>query len=320
MWRSGRLFLWVVPLLLLLGACRSAPPPGNPALPPGFADAPLPDAPVAAYVYFAQQEPLRLHPGAFAAEAQDEEAVRLSSLAAWLAPDAQTFGASGLFPNPQDATAVEDILREVQPPIWTLRSGQRVYLVRGEGSAADALRQAIQNGRQVRLQDAYPKAWDALRRLPEKPPGTPVAAGFALTTREFLEALSRRTGGDVGGLQQALGTARIEVVAFALYVSQPLALDRPLQGGPLAFLDQHKAVALAVGRASVPAVVIRAALGVVARQAGLQPHTVEGQTVYALQQDGIHMRLRAQGNIFYLAAAPRPEDADRAIASTFPPK
>ncbi|GBD11993.1 hypothetical protein HRbin23_01678 [bacterium HR23] len=134
----------------------------------------------------------------------------------------------------------------------------------------------------------------------------------------MLDTLARRTGGDVQGLRQAIGTARIETVAFALYAQQPLALDSLLQDGLIPLLERHGVALLGVARAGLPSLVVRLGMGVVARQGGLEPMQVEGRTVYRLSQEGVHLRLYAQGNLLYLALAPTPALADATIASAFP--
>lgn len=315
--KKSRIVLLPLVLLLLLGACRKAPQEGNPALPSGFADTPLPDAPIAFYAYFAQEAPLRILPRSFAPELGDTpDEIEVVSSAIWVAPDGDTVGGAAVLKDTQQAELLELLLQEVQPALWTYRSGQVVAAVSEQGRHASALRETIRQNRGVRLAERYPQAWALLQRLPPEPPGSPVGAGFVFTSREFIDALARRTGGELQGLQQAIGTARVEAVAFALYTRQPLAIDTSMDNGPQALLKRYGVTLLGVARAGMPSMIVRLGFSVVARQAGLETIQVDGHTVYGTQQDTMHLRLRVQGNLIYIALAPSPDLADAGIAST----
>lgn len=315
--------LWwlLLGVLVALGACRPTPPQENPALPPDFADTPLPDAPIAAYAYFAQEPPLRIPLLSLNKEKDNApDTGGVVSAAFWVAPDGETAGGAATLSDAGQAEFVELLLQEAQQNLWTYRSGPVVAVLNGQGRYTSTFQEAIRQNRGVRLAERYPQEWALLQRLPSKPPGTPIAAGFALTTREFVEALAQRTGGNVQGLQQAIGTARVERVAFALYAREPLALDTPLENGPQAFLERYGMVALGVARAGLPSWIVRLGFSVVARQAGLEAIQVQGHTVYGIQQDIVHLRVRVENNLIYLALAPSPALADAAIATTISKK
>lgn len=317
--RKGWTVLLILLALLLLGACRKAPQAGNPALPPGFADTHLPDAPIAVYAYFAQEAPLRILPRSLAptlGDAPDEIGVVSSAL--WVAPDGDTAGGVAVLKDTQQAELLELLLQESQLPLWIYRSGQVVAAVSEQGRHTSAFQEAIRQNRGVRLAERYPQAWALLQKLPPKPPGSPVGAGFVFTSKEFIDALARRTGGEGQGIQQAIGTARVEAVAFALYTSRPLALDSPLDNDPQALLEHYGVTVLGVARAGLPSLIVRLGFSVVARQAGLEPIQLQGHTVYGIQQDTMHLRLRVQGNLIYIALAPSPDLAEAGIASTIP--
>jgi hypothetical protein len=315
---------WFLPVLLPLlalvamGTSRPAPPPqGAPALPPGFAQNPVPDTPLAAYLYLAQEGPTRLSPAALDIRGD----IGVVSAALWVAPDGTTVGGSALLRAPGEAGELASLLeREIEPTPEVYRQGSRVTMVwRADGPSPHPLREAVRANRMVPFPEHHPRAWRLMERLPSTPPGAPVGAGFFTPNRDLLRTLTQGVGTDLSGLGQVMGTARIDAVSFGLYLRRPFALDAPVEEDVLSLLKRHEASVVAVAQAGLPGFIVRLGMGIVARQAGLQATRVQGHTVYALSLGDVHLRLYHQGNTFFLALAPSPSLAQDAIVTILPP-
>ncbi|MBI4233961.1 MAG: hypothetical protein HY686_05915 [Chloroflexi bacterium] len=307
-------------LLLLVAVACGGQEEAAPALPPGFLEAGLPPVEVTTYIYAsAGERPLGLPSSHFVAGGSAAlpglpRTFGLRSLAAWAGPSTEAFGASAVLQDERTAI-LADLALSTQKEVWHRQRGDRLLLVQGSGAWAEGLREALEGGKTVSLQEQGAAAWGLLQRLPAAPSAPPVAAGFALLDEAKLRPLLSQVGVSPDDILNALKTARVRQVAFALYAADLQELPQKVD---IASLQKVRASAMLVSKAEYPGFIVSTAFGVFASQAGLTKFRLGEVDAYYTSQEGLHLVVRPKGNLIYLAAAPSREDAE-ALMATVPP-
>ncbi|MDP6495777.1 MAG: hypothetical protein QGI09_10270, partial [Dehalococcoidia bacterium] len=181
------LFLALAVSMLGAVACSSCSPTlvqTDPKLPPGFLDTQVITGDLNAYLYLSQSSPIafpleifgdveRLRESSPLAERLPNEA-EIRSLAIWMGPDLSSFGGDVIFTEEAAAEISELLLAAKSDDVTSWHRGGAMSLVRGTGIGPPYTH--------LPFSEAYPKAWDLMRLLPESPPAEPVAAGFLNST------------------------------------------------------------------------------------------------------------------------------------------
>ncbi len=302
--------------LIAIAGCEE-PTLGNPLLPTGFADTPLPQAPLNGYLYVRPGHITTLATSLFTTAPAPQggsplplpESIGLDALQAWGGPSAGSFGALLDLASTQEAQAVSRALESGQTPLraWQRQEEDRVHLVGGADAWAEGLKTALQGRQAVTLQEAYPEAWNTIRLLPEHPPSPPIAAGFVRLEGELLEAWGTRAGISLQGLTAAAGALRIQTVAFALYGDLPARIGPEI--GP-DFLAKAGLGGIFVGRSEYPGFLLSWAFGAVEGRGPLEKVTLpQGTTAYSVALEPLHVMIAYRGRVVYGAVASSKEQA-----------
>lgn len=308
--------LFLVALLFITGCARPREEVREPALPPGFKEAQVPDVELKAYLYFRQREPIvapleRLFPEYTPPPGYPTEA-GLSRVALWVGPVATSFAAMVEMTDDSVAGFIYDELaKEESREFWHARQGRRIFLGREKGEWAQAVKGAIAENRFKPFQESLPKAWDLIQLLPVTPPGEPLAVGFGRLDKEFLNSLEARFGGEMGGFRRALGMARLEDVALALYSERLLRF--PEEAVELQdYLRGQGVGAIMVTRSSYPGFLVSFIFNNLASRAGLEKMKVGGEDVfYTSMDEDMYLLVKCRGNVFFITLS---EGRERAKA------
>ena len=326
MLRAFPLITAVLSLVLLLVGCSPTLEQTTPKLPPGFLEARVPEGDLSALLYLSQQPPVTIPLARFGNPLRALERlpligdivpdVGIDSLAAWVGPDLDSFGARVTFQQHVWAQAA-DVMLLGRDEVTRWREGGELYLVRGTGGWADAMKLALQSGDATRFQDAQPDIWDLMSLLPEQPPTDPVAAGFVRLEGDLMDLLSVRVGLDIGGIAQAFGAINVTDIVFVAYTDASLAL--PTEIGP-DFFNEAGVGAIFVMRSTYPGFLLSFFLDNFADRLELEKGSVvSGQDVLVREFKDVHLVVKALGNTIFLALAPSREQAEALMASALEP-
>lgn len=324
----------LITVALLLAGCSPSLVKPTPKLPPGFLETPVPAGDLSAYLYLSQGSPITIPLERFGDPAQAvgnprfvriPETVGINRLALAVGPDLGSFGgaiefesASRGFYNDIQAEMAE-IVASGQPEVTVWRGNKELFLVRGTGGWADAMKVALQSGDASRFQDAYPDIWELMRLLPERPPGEPVAAGFLKVDTGLLDSLTSKAGLGLRGLGQALGAIRITDVAYVVYTDNT-SLALPEDVGR-EYLEEAGVGAVFVVRSAYPGFLLSFFLNTFADRVGLQKGTeVSGEDVLSKDLDGMYLVAKPLDNTLFLVLAPTRERAEALMAAVLEPQ
>ena len=312
--RACPLALAALALLLLL-SCTGGLPEGDPALPPGFADAVLPDAGIAAYVYTAKASPLQI-PNAYLAGASDNAGnIVVRSVTAWSGPTVGNFGSGITLPAEADAARLQQALAaRGDALLWSARSGATIHLARGNGFWRDAVERSVQTHTLGPLEELNKDAWELMKRLPEHPPVPPLAAGFLDVVNLDLEGMARKGGVDAAGVTPSLGALRVRLAAFGVYADPALAIPDRVD---LAFFKEAGLGAVFVAHSGYPSFLLGLLLSSFAGEAGLAAVTIgDDVRAYARQIDGLELLVANSGSSVVFAIAAQRQTAEGLLLST----
>ena len=307
-----------IPALLLaasavaVAACGGAKP-GDPALPQGFADRGIPPVELSAYVY---SDPGRVIPVDVAAFGGPVEAPALAvrrAEGAVAVPSTEQAARFELGEAWQAQAATSWLGGQSGAGRWAEAEGDVLAVAREPGAWADEMAAGWRLDRRESIESRYPEAWDALRLLPESPPGEPLAAGFVRNAASIADDLAALTHADAPALEQAFGLARIDIIAFAVYAERPDALRA---GATPDSLRETGVGAIAVAKSRYSALIIGSLTSRFAGQLGLEEAEVEGESAWRRSLGGqAHLMVKVYGPVFYFAAAPTPEGAEALMVS-----
>ena len=326
MLRAFPLITVVLLLVLLLTGCSPTLAPTTPKLPPGFLEIRVPGGDLSAYLYLSQESPIAISLARFGDPVRALERlpligkivpeVGIDSLAAWVGPDLDSFGVRVMFQQKLWAQAAEVMLLG-RDEVTRWREDGELYLVRGTGGWADAMKLALQSGDASRLQGAHPDIWELMSLLPEQPSMDPVAAGFVRADSDLMDSLSVKAGLDIGGIAQAFGAINVTDVAFVAYADAPLAL--PMEIGP-DFFNKAGVGAIFVMRSTYPGFLLSFFIDNFADRLELEKGSVvSGQDVLVREFKDVHLVVKALGNTIFLSLAPSRVQAEALMASALEP-
>ncbi len=307
---------------LVLTGCSGGPAPGNPSLPPGFKDAPLPDLDLNAYAFVAKDTPVQLHeklltgepaapstPGALTMPSLDVNVLSLSGVAG---TSVDSFGATANLTDQREVALARDLLGR-QKELWTLAFGNSISIVKGADAWAQSLKDAYTNNRQTTIETKYPEVWELVRLLPESPPSKPIAAGFVRTEGLDLEALGAKAHVSVGNIKQALNTMKAKDMAFAVYAEDKFTIIPKTVDA--AFFKDAKLGTVFVTKSSYPGLIFGLAVNTFGGGAGLEKVTIGDTDARYMKVQDIHLYLVNRGSVLIGAASPGKDYAEKLLLS-----
>lgn len=293
--------------VLALGACTNVKE-GDPELPSGMVEAGLPDVDVTMALYVSAGRPLAVPASVLGA--QLDGSLPLMSIQAVAADPTTDFGGRFVY---ADATAAAVALTLAEQKVatdgaaWTLGSSNALLIGHSSDAWGASVRAAWTTGTPVSIEDKAPKAWSALRLLPEDAPGDAIAAGYATNVAALVDRILTSGGVNVSGLDSALSLVRVSTVAFAAYAQDLSTLPNQATASAA---TQAGAGVIAVAQADYPGPVINMLMGQFAGRIGLEKATVGGQEAYYKALDGgLHLYAKTYGAVFYFAIAASQEQA-----------
>lgn len=309
---------------LTMSACASSLSPGDPALPPGFADAPLPDVELGAYLYAAQGQPVGLPRTHFAGNEVEDELEALQNeesaardLSVWVGLSSEQLAGRLHLADEGDAQLLEEILqrRLENAPLWVSRQGQEVNLARGDEAWRNSIADALAQGSTATLAQGYPDIWELVRLLPEEPPLTPVAAGF-MDLDLMSTTLAERAQMDTQALRSAVSALRVETAAYGVYVQESLRV--PEKVTPQTLKETGIATVI-VTSSGYPGFLLGFLFGNFAGRADLSEVDLESDgTAFYREVNGLHLLVRNAGNTVVFVLAADRADAEAMLRSTIP--
>ena len=294
----------------------------DPKLPPGFLDTPVLTGDLNAYLYLSQGSPvaLPLEPFGDIENIQGNPLLpeRLSgetdirSLAFWMGPDLDSFGGDVVFSEEIAAEIAELLLATKSDDVTSWHRGSRVSLVRGTGPWATEMERMHRTGETLPFGEAYPKAWELMRLLPESPPAEPVAAGFLKPTSTVIDPLASRAGLSLGRLAPALGSVNIDDVAFVAYSNRPIAVPEKVTPD---YFHEHQIGAILVARSSYPGFLLSFFLNNFSGRVDLDKIEVMGESVLYREFADVHLMIKPIGSTIFFSLAPTRDFTESLIAS-----
>ena len=140
--------------VVALAGCGGGATQGDPALPPGFLDARLPNVDLSGYIYVDPGRELGLPLSIFGEEAGGPERAGLRRLVGVMDESVQEFGARIDFADEQGPALAGGLIAEANSgPLWLQREGQRLLLVAGDTAWSGDLRGAWESDDIVGLQE-----------------------------------------------------------------------------------------------------------------------------------------------------------------------
>ncbi|MBI4235917.1 MAG: hypothetical protein HY688_00995 [Chloroflexi bacterium] len=295
------LLLLALAALALVAGCQQQGKERNPLLPPGFAASQVPKAPLNAYIYLNQGQPVPLAPETLGLSKDQAPGLALTRLAVWAGPDTGAFGLQATLTTEEGARLLQGKAAEGSNDLWTHSQGFQLSIVRGEGEWSAGLRQAIESGSQVPFKETYPEAWKSILLLPESPPRPPAAAGVLLVDEALLKALSEAKTPELSRLATALRTSSATGAAFAVYASKPLRLSGEIDA---AFARDAQLRVVIVVRTRLVGPLLSGAMNALAGSLRLERVEMGGRTVYRYQEQEVTALLVPQGGVLYVVVAP----------------
>ncbi len=294
--------------VLALGACTNAKE-GDPELPPGMVEAGLPDVDVTMALYVSTGRPVAV-PGSMLG-AQIDGSLPVVSIQAVAADPSTDFAGRFVFADVTSAAVALTLAEQkvaADGAAWTLGSSNALLIGHSSETWGASVRAAwVPPGATQSPDVKAPKAWSALRLLPENVPGDAIAAGYATNMAAMVDRILTSGNVNVSGLDSALSLVRVSTVAFAAYADGVTAL--PTQATASAAAEAGAGV-IAVAQAGYPGPIIGMLLGQLAGRIGLEKTAVGGQDAYYKALDGgLHLYAVTYGATFYFAIA-----ADKAQA------
>jgi hypothetical protein len=241
------------------------------------------------------------------------EEVGISLVAVWVGPSPKHYGAGLRFTDTGVLDAVVTVL-EKQGKRDIMRTGEWLYFFEGDGEWVAALRAAINEGRFVKIEDAYPEEWEMIRLLPEKPGVEMVGAGFGKLDEEFVASLDElpEFGGDVKSLAES---AKLQSTAFGLYAK---VVPASISDFSEKSIKQLGPVGIVVTRTGYPGFLIGFMFGRAASGAGLENVQIkDGDAYYKAMREDMHIFIKNRSSIFYITAATERNDAQSLMESVF---
>jgi hypothetical protein len=300
--------------LLSAVACSPKLVQTDPKLPPGFLDAQVLTGDLNAYLYLSQGSPITFPLEIFGDVAQSRENSQLAerltneaeirSLAIWMGPDLSSFGGDVIFTEEAAAEMAELLLAAKSDDVTSSHRGGAMSLVRGTAIAPPYTH--------LPFSEAYPKAWELMRLLPESPPVEPVAAGFLSSNSTVIDPLASRAGLNLGRLAPALGSVNIGDVAFVVYFGQPIAVPEKVTPD---YLLEHQMGAIFVTKSSYPGFLLSFFLNNFSGRVDLEKIEVMEESVLYRQFEDVHLMVKPIGNTIFFSLAPTRDFTEQLISS-----
>lgn len=301
----GALAIIVVPLAVAVALTwGDRALPGGEPLPPKFADWRMPDVEANVIVRLLPDAPIPLR------SLQDETGAPIAGAEGVALGPGGRYAARLEFTNEEAAEAAID---QVDLGGWRGRDGANLSALGFDQEWGLTVRTAWARNNRVAWREREPAVWRAWSLLPDDPPGPPLAFGFARNRSDLTERLLREAGLSAGSIGSALGFARVDLAAFAVYGEMA---SLPYNRGA-DFLRDADVGVLAVAESGYPGVVLRLLFGTVASRAGLQRADVDGQEAYyrVFEERGLHIMLTRYGRTVYAAMAQSQENAEDLVRS-----
>ena len=301
-------------------SCSPIPEGNNPALPPGFETAPLPDVALNGYLYLDGShisgiKLVDLIPD-FTPPPDLSGEISLKRLSVWLGTGVDSLGIGVEFTDGKTAELIEAALQAANIQTRHHLRHDTIYMVKGRGEWAEALFSALREARFVRMSDTYVVPWKLLRLLPADPPAQPIGAGFGVLNSLLLERMDRDVDANVVLVHSIMSTARAKNLAFALYPGQPIEGLPSLSD---ASLTKTELGGIMVTRSSYPGFLVSFIFGRVGTPSGLtkvSPSDGSENLFHFSPSQESHFMMKNRGSIFTISLASNKEAAEDLIKST----
>lgn len=301
----GALALVIVPMAVAVALTwGDRALPGADPLPPKFADWRMPGVEANVVVRLLPDAPVPLR------SLRNETGAPLAGAEGVALGPGGRYAARLEFANEEDAEAATGL---VDFGGWKGRDGANLSVLGWDEEWGLTVRTAWARNNRVAWEEREPAVWRGWSLLPDDPPGPPLAFGFARNRSDLTERLLREAGLSAGSIGSALGFARVDLAAFAVYGEMAtLPYNRGAD-----FLRDSDIGVLAVAESGYPGVVLRLLFGTLASRAGLERTDVDGQESYyrAFEERGLHVMLTRYGRTVYVAMAQSKENAEELVRS-----
>lgn len=294
----------IVPLIAVALTWGDRALPGADPLPPKFADWRMPDVETNVAALLRPDAPLPLR------SLTDETGTPITEAEGLALGPGGRYAMRLRFANPEDAQAAA---RRVDFGGWKGRDGAALSVTGWDEEWGLTARTAWARDVRVAWREREPGVWRGWSLLPDDPPAPPIAFGFVRNRSDLTERMLREAGLSAGSLGSALGFARVDVAAFAVYGEMA---SLPYNRGA-DFLRDADVGVLAVAESAYPGVALRLAFGALASRAGFARADVDGQEAYyrAFEERGVHLMMTRYGRTIYAAMAQSKDNAESLVRS-----
>ncbi len=304
-------------------ACSSAVDLGNALLPEGLPEAQVPAVDASGYVFISSNPPLPLSAAYFGQQAQPLAApapqpsqLAMSRASIVAGPAVEAFGGTLTLASEAEAQLAQQLLQQrtmSQPSAtWSKVTVDQLSVASGTGEWADSLRQALDAGNLLPLEQHNPLAYQLITNLPANPPSPPVGVGFLRLEPGILQALATKAGMDVGEIDSAFGFVRVNTVAIGIYTQKPIEIPATIDQS---FLEQSGVGALMVSHSGYPGAIVSFMLSVIADRTSMETIKIGNTNARHRMIEDLHLVLKNKGSFLYAALSGDRAYAERLVLS-----
>lgn len=318
------LFVFLVFLALTGMACSSAADLGGALLPEGIDDARVPAVDASGYVFISSNPPLPLptsyfgqqsQPGALATP-QPAQQLAMSKASIVAGPAIEAFGGTLTLASEAEAQLAQQLLQErmlSQPgTTWSKATADQLSVASGAGEWAELLKQTLDTGNLLPLNEHNPLAYQLITNLPTTPPSPPLGVGFLKLGPGTLQALAAKADMDVREMDSAFGFVRVDMVAFGIYAQRPVAVPATIDQS---FLEQSGVGALIVSHSGYPGAIVSFMLSVIADRTSMETIKIGNTNARYRMIGDLHLVLKNKGSFLYAALSGDRAYAERLVLS-----
>lgn len=318
----------LVPFLLLfialglgLSACDQPAGDANPALPDGFAELVVPDAPLIALIYLNQGSEVSLGGQVLDLPAELNVSLSVDYIVVYVGPSKDSTAVEAHMTTEAAARAVRTAVQNGSDDVEWSRvqvTGSVVFIAKGDVSWADAITDAFRDGQTVLFSDAYPDAWETAQFLPSSPPVRPVAIGALLDTEAIQGVMAEAEMSVLRAMSTVLRIVPTEGgIIFTGYTGQSLALDSDVD---LSFLDETEIRTVVIVRTRLLGPLLSPILGTLAGALNLEQVQIGEKEAFRYRQGGATALVVPRGGTLHIIAAPNSSDSDEDLLEFLDPE
>lgn len=251
------------------------------------------------------------------------EDIQVESLAMWGVPDENEFalGLGLTFDNEKTAAETFNQIME-EDSIWRFVRGNNLYVVKGSGVAAAALKSAIANNDFVEYHDK--QLLEAAGLLPQTVRAKLIAFALANPSNELINFMGENISiGNLEQINEILKLANLKVFVGGLYSPNSVNIAKAAQiaGGDGNLADLNLGLLLAV-KSGLPGILIETNVKNILSQQGLTPVKIGEFDLYKgywrnSHFDAIPVYARIEGNYVFITVSGQESYAETLITSIY---